>query len=149
MTSGFKTPIDLSSTVFEPWTVVSCMTVEPMYLTYKREVCNLFNLGIVCFVPEERLRSPLSTKVIDNYTKITNIMASQASSWTFMTAPVAWTDLDVCEKFRARPDSDTDRQLMSMNDSYGVVTWKVLVNDVFDCALTFLRLSDEDVSDLW
>lgn len=145
----FKTPINLASTVFEPWTMVSAMAVEPMYITYQREVYSLFNLGVVCFVPDENLSKPISTSAINNYTQVNNIMASPASSWMLMTAPLSWSDLDVCKKLRAKPLNNTDKELMSLNTSYGVVTWYVRVNQVFDCSITFLRLEPDNAKDLY
>ena len=121
-----KTPIDLTSTVYEPWTVVNSMSVEPMNLTYKNE-------------------TRISTRLIDKVTEVTNMMASRASLWTLMSAPMEWTDLDACERLKAKPSNDVDRELMNLNTCMGVVTWYVRVNEVYDCAVTMVRLTDGGV----
>ena len=147
--SLYKTPVDLTTTVFEPWTVVSSMCVEPMYITYRHEIRNVFNLGVVCFVPGDRLKKPILTDALDKHTKVTNMMASQSSTWLLMTAPSDWTDLQVCKRLRARPECNSDRELLDLNSSYGVVTWHVRVNQVFDSAITFLRLEDKILGDIY
>lgn len=145
----YKTPIDLTSTVFEPWTVVSSMCMEPMHITYRHEIRNLYNLGVVCFVPADKLKKPVSSIALDKHTKFTNMMASQSSTWLLMTAPSDWTDLQVCKQLRAQPESNQDRKLLDLNSSYGVATWQVRVNQVFDCAVTFVRLDDKNLPDLY
>lgn len=140
-----KTPIDLTSTVYEPWTVVNSMSVEPMNLTYKNEIHYLFNLGVIVFVEPSQLKTRISTRLIDKVTEVTNMMASRASLWTLMSAPMEWTDLEACERLKAKPSNDVDRELMNLNTCMGVVTWYVRVNEVYDCAVTMVRLTDGGV----
>lgn len=116
------------------------MTVEPMHLTYKNQVHYLFNLGVILFVEPEQLKAKVSTSLIDKLTETTNIMASRASLWSLMTAPLDWTDLEACQRLRAEPSNEVDRDLMDLNTCLGVVTWYVRVNEVYDCAVTTIRL---------
>lgn len=116
------------------------MAVEPMLVSYKNQVHHLFNLGIIWFVEPEKLKEKVSSNLIDKVTQITNIMASRASTWSLMTAPKDWTDLEACQRLRAEPSNEVDRELMKLNTCIGVVTWYVRVNEVYDCAVTVVRL---------